>query len=586
MLSLRSTGLVAAIVLTASAFAQAHFLWIAPDSSPHESQVHVYFSETPEADDPSLLSRLDGLKLREISMDGKSHDLKTIIGKQSIVAIPVATAPAQSFSLNHTYGLFGRGGEPSLLVYHSRMYPASARNQWQPPASKQQLPLELVPALADGKLVVRVLWKGQPLADAEMKGEAAGQRKIDGKTDASGSYAIAASEPGIYAFRAKHIEPVAGTHGGKKYANIRHYSTLVVTYVGEPSREVTARTVPPGAGTPGAGAPRAAVAKRSKLMRTSVKVQSRNKDHALPDLPFGITSFGAALVDQQLYVCAGQKGPAHEYSREGQSDQFLRLDLRSPHKWEALGIVPRGAGLAMVSYGGKIYRIGGFEARNKEGQKSDLHSVPDFSRFDPASGHWESLAPLPKGRSSHDAVVVGSRLIVVGGWELRGNEPSVWDDTVLAADLSTDRPTWEQISKAPFHRRALAVGEAQNKVYVLGGMQEQGGPTTTTYVLDLATHKWSTGPKLPGEGLEGFGGCAVTCGGQLFATTYAGKISRLSDDGQSWNEAGRLSRPRFFHRLLCAGGSSLVVVGGASMEEGKDSSVEFVTLSVPRVTRR
>ncbi len=91
MLSLRSTGLVAAIVLTASAFAQAHFLWIAPDPSPHESQVHVYFSEMPEADDPSLLSRLDGLKLREISIDGKSHELKTVIGKESIVAIPVAS---------------------------------------------------------------------------------------------------------------------------------------------------------------------------------------------------------------------------------------------------------------------------------------------------------------------------------------------------------------------------------------------------------------------------------------------------------------------------------------------------------------
>ena len=58
-----------------------------------------------------------------------------------------------------------------------------------------------MPKLADGKLAVRVLWKGKPLADAEMKGEAAGQRKIDGKTDAAGSFTIAASEPGIYAFR-------------------------------------------------------------------------------------------------------------------------------------------------------------------------------------------------------------------------------------------------------------------------------------------------------------------------------------------------------------------------------------------------
>jgi len=284
-------------------------------------------------------------------------------------------------------------------------------------------------------------------------------------------------------------------------------------------------------------------------------------------------------------VCAGQRGAAHEYNLEGQSDQFLRLNLRSPKQWETVGTVPRGAGLAMVSYQGKIYRVGGFEARNKEGEKADLHSVPDFSRFDPATGRWEALAPMPKGRSSHDAVVVGNRLIVVGGWELRGNQPTLWHDTALSADLSAAHPTWEELPKAPFHRRALAVGECRGKVYALGGMEE-AGPTTTTSVLDPATHKWSAGPKLPGEGLQGFGGCALTVEGQLLATTYSGKISRLSEDGQSWQDAAQLTRPRFFHRMLDAGRQSLIVIGGASMEEGKDVSVEIVPLASAHVTRR
>jgi N-acetylneuraminic acid mutarotase len=314
---------------------------------------------------------------------------------------------------------------------------------------------------------------------------------------------------------------------------------------------------------------------------------SPQKEQALPDLPFGITSFGAALVDHQLYVCAGQRGAAHEYSIEGQSDQFLRLDLRAPKSWETVGTVPRGSGLAMVSYDGKIYRIGGFEARNKEGQKQDLHSVADFSRFDPKTGRWESISPLPKPRSSHDAVVVGSRVIVVGGWDLGGKEPTVWDDTALSADLSADHPTWEELPKPPFRRRAFALGECRDKVYVLGGMQEAGGITTTTYVLDLRARKWSAGPKLPGDGkLEGFGGAAATCAGQLFVSTYSGKIWRLAEDGQSWQDAGKLPRPRFFHRVLCVNNASLVVVGGASMEEGKDLSVELVPVSPARVTRR
>jgi Domain of unknown function (DUF4198)/Kelch motif len=576
MLSRPVTALLAAMAVASAAPAGAHFLWIAPDPSPRESQVHVYFSESPEADDPSLLSRLDKLTLREISNDGKTHELHPVLGKESLVAIPTASAPAESFSLNHTYGLYGHGGETSLLIYHARMYPAAARNHWKAPAADQQLPLEIVPSLAEGKLVLHVLWNGKPLPNAEIKAEVAGKEKIDGTTNAAGTFSVSANQPGVYAFRAKQIEKTPGERAGKKYASIRHYSTLVVTYVSDHGREVTARKVTTGPMR----------AKRSKMATTAAKIKApRYKENALPDLPFGITSFGAALVDQQLYVCAGQRGPAHEYSVEGQSDQFLRLDLRSPKQWETVGTVPRGAGLAMVSYGEKIYRIGGFEARNKEGEKSDLHSVPSFSRFDPATGRWEALAPMPKGRSSHDAVVVGSRLIVIGGWELRGSQPTVWDDTALSADLSAAHPTWEELPKPPFHRRALAVGECRGKVYALGGMEE-AGPTTTTSVLDLATHKWSSGPKLPGEGLEGFGGCAITCGGQLFVTTYSGKLSRLAEDGQSWQEAGQLERPRFFHRMLSADGRSLIVVGGASMETGKDVSVELVPLTSARVTRR
>ena len=152
---------------------------------------------------------------------------------------------------------------------------------------------------------------------------------------------------------------------------------------------------------------------------------------AIPDLPFGITSFGAGHR-RSTRLCLWRSNRAgSEYDMDGQSNHFLRLDLRSPQRWEEVGTVPRRAGLAIVAYEGKVYRVGGFEVRNKKDDPADMHSMTDFSRFDPATGRWEDLAPLPKGRSSHDAILVGSRLIVVGGWELRGSEPSIWHDSAL-----------------------------------------------------------------------------------------------------------------------------------------------------------
>jgi N-acetylneuraminic acid mutarotase len=512
------------------------------------------------------------LKVEQISASGKSQELQVKHADDSLVAVPVGNESPQAYGLTYTYGLHSRNGKTYLLVYHARMYPDTGNNRWSAPASDQRLPLEVVPSLVQGKLTVRTLWQGQPVAAAEVKAVPAGGDEMEGTTNSAGEFAVSANQGGTYAFRAKYVEKVAGEREGKKFQTIRHYSTLVVTITGDRAVKATAQR-------PTKGSKRMAMHSKRETRTVTTRTAAKPQG-ALPDLPFGVTSFGAAIVDKKIYVCGGHLGPAHEYDRDGHSDRLLRLDLRSPHKWEVVGSVPRLAGLSLVESGGKIYRIGGFEARNKKGEPYDLHSVADFSGYDPSTGHWQNLAALPQGRSSHDAVVVGSRIYVIGGWDLRGSSPSVWYDTALQIDLAAPRPEWTELPKPPFRRRALSVGEYQGKLYALGGMQEDGGATTTTYVFDLAKQTWSPGPKLPGEGLEGFGGCAVTCQGRLFTTTYSGKVWRLSDDGREWLAAGELARPRFFHRMSCANDSSVIVLGGGNMQEGKDPSVEIVHASV------
>jgi N-acetylneuraminic acid mutarotase len=221
-----------------------------------------------------------------------------------------------------------------------------------------------------------------------------------------------------------------------------------------------------------------------------------------------------------------------------------------------------------------LYRVGGFSAENNEDETENLQSQDDFARFDPQAGTWESLQPLPEGRSSHDAMVVGDVLYVVGGWKLAGDAESQWHETAWSVDLSADSLEWRPLPVPPFQRRAVALAEWRGKLYVLGGMQRQGGPTTRTAIYDPQTRQWSDGPALLGTSMDGFGSAAFACQGRLFATTMSGAVQELSQDGAEWRFAGQLEHPRFFHRVLPWQDRELVIVGGAHMSTGKIQELE------------
>ena len=349
--------------------------------------------------------------------------------------------------------------------------------------------------------------------------------------------------------------PEAGWFEEERYAEARHYSAVTFD---------TPTSVPDDSGA----SPAAGTASSPRLT----------------DLPRGITSFGAAVIGDWMYVYGGHFGRAHHYSNTSQSNQLSRLNLREPGEWEVVAHGPRLQGMAMVSHNGKIYRAGGFTAHNDEGDEHDLRSIADVVRFDPETGQWESLPDLPEPRSSHDAVVIQDHIYVVGGWQL--GEERVWHETAWMADLSKDKVAWTPLPNPPFKRRALSLGHLDGKLYVIGGMQPKGGPTTRVDVFDPATGKWSQGPSMidtladatRGKGMEGFGASAYTLGGRLIVSTYNGNVQVLEPGDGEWKIAVQLKDDRFFHRMLPYE-SRLLLVGGASMRSGKRLHFEAVELS-------
>ncbi|MCS6866228.1 MAG: kelch repeat-containing protein [Gemmataceae bacterium] len=299
-----------------------------------------------------------------------------------------------------------------------------------------------------------------------------------------------------------------------------------------------------------------------------------------PPMPQAVSSFGAVVDGGYLYIYGGHAGKTHQYDTQSVLGSFYRLKLHGGKQWEELPRGPIAQGLNLVAHNGKIYRIGGMQPRNAPGQPADNHSLADCARFNPQTNQWEELPPLPAPRSSHDVVVVGDQLVVVGGWQLRGRgESPRWHDTTLVLDLTATKLQWKTL-KQPFQRRALTAAALDSKVYVLGGLTADG-PDPRVDILDLTTGQWSEGPPIPGKERVAFSPAACTVEGRLVLNTSDGTVYQLTPRSTQWEKVAQSKQKRMVARLVPAGRDRVILLGGASGGSNSDT-LEVITLTLPQ----
>ncbi|RMF38602.1 MAG: DUF4198 domain-containing protein [Planctomycetota bacterium] len=523
---------------------QAHFFWIVVDRSGAEPVAKVYFGEVAEPESADLLEPIGELLLEYPAERGdqwRSATAKLDHDEAALIASLPAGYGAAPMVLHHDYGVITRGDQPFLLRYYAKAYPFPLPGTWKSVSDPQRLPLEITPALEGTSIRLQVRWQGKPAVGAEVTIDGPQlSDSVKGNTDQQGVYTIQLPASGTYSIRARVIEEQAGEHNGQAYSQVRHYSTLTLPYA------------PP------------------RLQPAA---------HSWPELPRGITSFGGAIVGDALYVYGGHYGRAHHYSRDGQSEELLRLDLAHSKAWERVATGPRLTGTSLVAWNDGLIRVGGFSALNIDDEEEQLVSRHEVARFDLQSHTWQPLPPLPEGRSSHDAAVLGGKLYVVGGWEMVPGEETRWHNTAWQLDLENVDAGWQPLPAPPFQRRALAVAAFDGRLYVIGGMRPEGGPTTEVAVFDPRTEAWSAAANILGGAMDGFGCSAFAVGNTLYVTTMSGSIQALSnpeEGAQQWQYVGQLEHPRFFHRLLPWREKDLVVVGGAHMDVGKITQLERI----------
>ena len=531
--------LVTTLLLVFPGLCQAHFIWL-KQSGTEPAKVLVYFGESAEPDDPDLLDKIAKAEAWAFGGRGEPKSLTLSKGADALEAELAKELRHATVALRHTYGVSEKGSEPFLLKYYAKTYPSPLAGNWKAVGDKERLPLEVTPQVVGKEVKLQVTFNGSPLSKSQVVIVGPGiDKKLEGVTDDAGYFVCELPKPGLFSIRAKHVETVAGKYDDKDYKSVRHYSTLTLPYI---------------------------------------PVQMTPIAHQLPALPKGTTSFGGAIAGDMLYVYGGNYGSAHEYANEDQSGDLWKLDLQKPGSWEKVSSSRKLQGLAMVEHRGQLIRVGGFTASNKTGEKEDLRSQAEVARFK-ADGSWEPLPSLPAPRSSHDAAVVGDTIYVVGGWNMQGGgKNATWHETTLALRLTDEKPSWKEVAVAPFKRRALALAAWQGKLYCVGGMQENGGPTTAVAIFDPATDKWSEGVSLHGGVMEGFGASAFACQDALYVTTISGSIQRLSSRSEGWEYVGQLTHARFFHRLLPWRNEKLVIVGGSDMVSGKVEALEILSV--------
>jgi Kelch motif len=273
------------------------------------------------------------------------------------------------------------------------------------------------------------------------------------------------------------------------------------------------------------------------------------------------------------------------------AERWLKRELGLPHTcipetsesagWRAEDPLPAPIDEPRaVTIAGRIYVAGGIAEILFPEEESDdpgaparvpVRSVRDFTRYDPRSGRFEPLAPMPEALNHIGLVKHGDDIYAVGGHgeRLYGGDARA---ALFRYSLAQDR--WTRLPDMPTPRGALAVGVIGDRLYAAGGMtsgRPLGRPVAALEVFDFERRRWSRGPDMPAprEHVAGAvaGGRLYVLGGRNVSTDSLPAATRFSPATGRWEELPPLRVPSGGLEGLAVD-DDVVVMGGGDDRRG------------------
>jgi non-specific serine/threonine protein kinase len=183
-----------------------------------------------------------------------------------------------------------------------------------------------------------------------------------------------------------------------------------------------------------------------------------------PALHFARAAGAAAVVGDKIIVVGGRTAASEK--------PVVPTEVFDGTSWhDAAGIPVPGDHLAAASDGTYLYVAGGRHI-------TVTASTAAVQRFDPATGQWTELPPMPSPVSDLGAAVINGQLITVGG-----ESPASVLSTVRAYNLATS--TWSSLPDLAAARHGAAVTAIGNILYALDGAAQPGHSASTPTVQIL-----------------------------------------------------------------------------------------------------
>ena len=211
-------------------------------------------------------------------------------------------------------------------------------------------------------------------------------------------------------------------------------------------------------------------------------------------MPMGRIGSAVSVIDDEIYMAGG-------YFWDGTQSGFLdRLDKFDPSSgtWVELAPMPTSRSLAAGAVlDGKFFVIGGWRSTKKGQGILDAVEV-----FDPVSETWSARAPIPGLHEASAAVALDGTLLLAGGWD---GTPAGYLREVLR--YHDDDDTWTVYPPLSLFRCSLAATTLSGRYALFVGGYLDGWPPfrDEVDVYDSYSHSYIPVKPLP----EGRGGLGV-----------------------------------------------------------------------------